>query len=177
MNVRRCWLRIARLAVLVLSGWSSINAAPAADPVYAPLRLYAGTWHVTRKDTASGAKPDELINDCALIGRFFACQQTVNGTPGALIIFVPAPNKPGHYYTQNVLQEGRATGRADLDISGDRWVYSSTWDQGGKTVYYRTTNVFTGKDHIHFEQQESTNGKDFRLTNSGDEVRVSRPRR
>ena len=151
-------------------------AAPGNDPAYTPLRLYAGTWHITRKDMAPGSKPEELINDCALVGRFFACQQTVEGVPGALVIIVPAKNKPGHYYTQNVLQEGRATGRADLEISGNQWVYSSTWDQGGKTTYYRTTNVFTGKDHIHFEQQESENGKDWKTTNSGDEVRVSSQR-
>ena len=169
-------LRKALVIVLALTGFSP-NAVPASDAAYTPLRLYAGTWRVTRKDMAPGAKADELINDCALVGRFFACQQTVNGTPGALIIFVPVAKNPGHYYTQNVLQEGRATGRGDLEISGDHWVYSSTWDQGGKTTYYRTTNLFTGKDHIHFEQQESSNGKDFKVTNSGDEVRVSAPRR
>jgi hypothetical protein len=146
------------------------GAAP--DPVYAPLWLYQGTWHITAKNLASGAKPEELRNQCALVGKYFACQQTVDGQIGALIIFIPA-DKPGHYYTQNVMPQGRASGRGDLEISGDRWTYSSTWDQGGKTVYYRNTNVFVGKDHIHFEQAESSNGKDWTVKNSGEEVRVS----
>ena len=99
------------------------------------------------------------------------CQQTVNGTPEELLIFVPA-KAAGQYYTQSVKPEGRAGGRGGLEISGDHWTYSSTWDQGGKTTYYRTINVFTGKNQIHYEQQESDNNKDWKTTGSGDEVRL-----
>ena len=109
-----------------------------------------------------------------LVGKYFACQQTVNGQTGALLIFIPKANNTGHYYTQNVNLQGRASGVGDLEISGDRWVYSSRWDQGGgKSTYYRTTNVFSGKNRIHYEQAESSNGRDWKVTNSGDEVRVS----
>lgn len=147
------------------------DAAPAADSVYAPLWLYQGTWQVTRQGTAQG-KPDTLKNQCALVGRYFACQQTVNGTPGALLVFIPT-SQPGHYYTQNIMPEGRATGRADLEISGNRWIFSNTWDQGGRTTYYRTTNIFTGKTHIHFEQAESSNNRDWTVKSSGEETRTS----
>ena len=144
----------------------------AADTTFASLMLYQGTWRVTRSNAATGAKPDELVNHCAAFGHYFACQQTINGQTGNLIVFV-ATSKPGHFYTQNVTPEGRATGRADLDIQGDHWTYSSTWDEGGKTTYYRTTNLFTGKDKIHFEQFESSDGKDYKTTGSGDEMRVT----
>ncbi len=146
-------------------------AAP-VDPVYAPLWLYQGIWQISPQNLAANAKPDELKNECALVGKYFVCQQTVNGQAGALLIFIPA-KQAGRYYTQNVMPTGRASGRGDLEISGDRWIYSSTWDQGGKTTYYRTTNVFTGKNHIHFEQAESGNGSEWSVKNSGDEVRVS----
>ncbi len=161
-----------RLAVCIAFAFtgSCLLAAPPSDAVYAPLRLYQGSWQLTRKDQPN--KIERLKNDCAKLGNFYACQQTVDGTPENLIVFVPA-NPPGHYHTQSVQQDARATGRGDLEISGDRWVYSSTWDEGGKTTYYRTTNVFTGKDHIHYEQAESPDGKDWKITNSGDEVRVS----
>ncbi len=153
--------------VFALAG--QISSAPnTSDTTYAALWLYNGSWQVTR----NGAKPDELKNECALVGRYFTCQQTVNGTPGELLIFVPT-NKPGHYYTQTVMPEGRAGGRGDLEIAGDHWTYTSTWDEGGKTTYYRTTNVFTGKTRIHFEQAESSNNKDWKVTGSGDEVHVS----
>ncbi len=146
-------------------------AATGADAIYAPLWLYNGSWQVTRKDLAAGAKPDQLVNDCKLIGKYFACQQTVNGQLSALIIFI-SRDKPGQYYTQTVTPQGRATARGDLEISGDHWTYSSTWDDGGKTTYYKTTNLFTGKNRIHFEQQESSNGREWTVKNSGDEVRV-----
>ena len=157
-----------RLALLFLS---AINASWAANPdAYAPLKLYAGTWHIAAKNQAAG-KLELLKNDCAQLGNFYACQQTVDGAPQNLIVFVPA-NQPGHYYTQAIRQDGRATGRSDLVITGDRWIYTNTWDEGGRTTYYRTINLFTGKNHIHFEQQESPDGKDWKTTNSGDEDRA-----
>ena len=111
------------------------------------------------------------MNDCALVGRYFACQQTVNGAPSELLIFIPA-KETGRYYTQSVMPEGRAGGRGDLEISGNKWTYSSTWNQGGKTTYYKTINTFTGKNQIHFEQLESPDNRDWKSTNSGDEVRI-----
>jgi hypothetical protein len=88
------------------------------------------------------------------------------------VIFIPA-GKPGHYFTQTITPDGRATGKADLEISGDRWVYSSRWpQQSGNITYYRTTNIFTGKNHIHFEQAESPDGREWTQKDSGDEVRA-----
>lgn len=158
--------------ILLLMTAALAEAAWAADSTFAPLWLYQGTWHVTRGNLASGSKPDELVNQCALVGKYFTCQQTINGKQGNLLVFVAA-EKPGHFYTQNITPEGRATGRAGLEISGDQWTYTSTWDEGGKTIYYRTTNVFTSKNKIHFQQEESTDGKDYKATGSGDEVKAA----
>lgn len=156
--------------ILLLMIASMGEAGWASDATFAPLWLYQGTWHVTRSNFAPGTKPEELVNQCALVGRYFTCQQTINGKQGNLLVFVAA-EKPGHFYTQNITPEGRATGRADLEISGDHWTYTNTWDEGGKTTYYRTTNLFTGKSKIHFEQEESSDGKEFKVTGSGDEVK------
>jgi len=139
-----------------------------ADDPYAPLWLYQGSWHEMPK----GKEPFELTNQCALIGKYFGCQQTVGGKIEALVIFVPAEQN-GHYFTQSVLPEGWAMGRGELEIEGDRWTYSSKAQDGAKTTYYRTTNVFKGKDQIHYEQSESPDGKQWTTTGSGDEVRAS----
>jgi len=147
------------------------HSAP-PDPVYAPLRLYEGAWDVTRTSAGPGTKPDRLTNECALLAKFFACAQTVNGKQEGLVIFIPT-DKPGHYYTQNVTREGRATGRADLEITGDHWTYSNRWQEdAGKIVYYRTTNTFSGKNRIHFEQAESPDGNKWTVKDSGDEIRA-----
>src|SRR5579872_7127613 len=153
---------------LLAPAWAFSRAEP-----YKPVRLYQGIWSATRTGPRSETTTSRIANDCAMVGRFFACQQTVNGKPGAMIIFVPAA-APGDYYTQAVVQEGLATGRGELHIEGDRWTYSSKAQRDGKTVYHQTTNVFTGRNHIHFEQLESPDGKKWTVTMSGEEVRISK---
>lgn len=143
-----------------------------ADP-YAALRSYEGTWQVTRK---GAEKPDVLINRCAVLGQYFACGQNVNGGAGGLLVFIPQKDREGHYYTQTIMPEGRATGRDDLQVDGNQWTYTSRRDEYGKTTYYKTTYVFTGSNHIHFEQAESSDNKDWKVTNSGDEVRTASAR-
>ena len=70
------------------------------------------------------------------------------------------------------MPDGRAGGLGDLTIEGDKWTFSGTWNQGRKTTTFRTVNVFTSKTHIHFEQQESNDGKEWKTTGAGDEVRT-----
>ena len=163
-----------RLISIVLVGTIALMgmtyAQGAADP-YAPLRLYAGTWHVTQT-TPVGKKPDRLVNDCAQIGRYFACQQTVNGKPGPLVVFIPGAVR-GHYHTQIVLPDGDTSGPpGTLTIAGDHWTYLGEPDAKG--VRYRTVNIFSGHDRIHFESARSADGKTWTVTMAGDEVRERR---
>lgn len=163
-------LVIALLAVAI--GNHVGAAAQSARLNDAVLSLYEGAWQVTPSNRPAGSKPDLLVNECALIGRYFACQQTVNGKAGGLLIFIPS-GSPGHFYTQTIMPEGRATGRDDLEITGDRWTYSSQRLDQGKTTFYRTINTFTGKNKIHYEQAESGDAKQWTTKNSGDEIRVA----
>ncbi|HEX4748512.1 MAG TPA: hypothetical protein VH302_03125 [Bryobacteraceae bacterium] len=157
-------------SIVLLFYLSASSFAASSDSAFAPLRAYDGAWRVTRTSPA-GQKPDELVNQCSSIGQYFACQQSVNGAVSALLIFVPA-DTPNRFYTQSVNPQGRALGKGDLEISGEKWVFTSTWDQGGKTIYYQTTNTFIGHDRIHFEQKESTNRRDWTTTSAGDDTRV-----
>lgn len=159
-----------RVRLTLLSLLAAV-ASFGSDSTYGPLWLYKGTWKATKNVKNADPITNTIRNDCAVAGRFFVCQQTINEKPGALIIFVPA-GSPGSYYTQAVLQEGFATGRGELRIEGDHWTYSSKAAQKEKTMYHRTTNTFTGKNHIHFEQSESSDGEHWTITATGDEVRV-----
>ncbi len=143
-----------------------------SDAASEPLWLYNGTWQVTRNGQGAAAKREVLLNQCALVGKYFTCQQSVNGAVSALLVFVPA-SASGEYYTQSVMPDGRGGGRGNLKIEGDRWTFLSNWNQGGKTTFYKTINVFAGKARIHFEQQESTDDKEWKTTGSGDEIRTS----
>src|ERR1700735_3710656 len=102
-----------RLLMALLLVVTAATAAPKpSDPIFAPLWLYQGTWQVSRKEAAAGSKPDQLVNQCSLLGKFFACSQNVNGAQQALVVFLPA-GAPGHFYTQHITPDGRATGRTD----------------------------------------------------------------
>jgi hypothetical protein len=160
-------LRIALIALTVIT--QTGHSATTGNAALAPLWLYQGAWHVTR----SGApKPDQLVNQCAELGTYFACHQTVNGVSGNLLVIVPT-EQTGKYHTQVIEPSGRATGLSDLSIEGDRWSFNGRWNQGDKTTYYRTINIFNGKNRIHFEQDESPDGKSWTTKNSGDEVRAT----
>lgn len=150
-----------------LASLFAIALAACADDVYEPLRLYQGIW---LSQTEGQSKSDEIANECNKFDRYFACQQTVNGKVGSLIVFVPGA-KPGDYYVQAVLPDGRAAGRVDLRIDGNHWTYQNKGLDGDKIKYYRTTNVFADHDQIHFEQSESPDGAQWMVTGAGEETR------
>lgn len=155
---------------------AAITPAPstsAINPLEA-IRVYAGAWTVTSSKTMAGpGKPDLLVNRCFMATAFYNCEQQVNGKVLALVVFT-ATSLAGAFHTQPMLPNGQATGRGDLTITGDHWVFTSkTPVATGKTsTWYRTENFFTGRDHIHFDQYESADGVTWTKSNSGDEVRV-----
>lgn len=120
----------------------------------------------------NSTKPDLLENVCTRTGRFYVCEQTVNGQPGSLVTFLPE-GAPGHYYTSPLSAEARAVGRGDLTVSGGHWEYSSKDTDGSVTTYYRTTNeVSADGNTIHFAVQTSTDGKTWKTTFGGMETRI-----
>jgi hypothetical protein len=168
-------LRAIVLFLFALSAAAYADSAKKpADARYQPLWAHQGAWLVAR--AGNGVKPYRLVNDCALVGIYFVCQQSVDGKPGGLLIVIPA-DSPGHYYTQTIMPEGRATGRDDLEISGNQWTFTSRRLEYGKSKYYRTVNTFTDRNTIHFEQAQSTDGDHWTVTGSGDEARSKAPHR
>ncbi len=156
------------LAVLVLALTAQ---AQHSGSLYQPLWLYNGTWEVSPGGAAAGKKPDTLVNQCAELGKDFACGQTVNGQSVGLVVFVEKGGV-GHYVAQTIMPDGRASGLVTLTVDGDTWTYSSRRDEYGKTTFYRTLNIFTGKNKIHFSSEHSPDQKNWTVDNSGDEVRV-----
>ena len=178
------------LAVLMLSllfSWASPlpaeqaeHAAPApktasANDPYAPLRLYDGKWDLVPASNDKATATVHIENHCAKVGEFFACNQIVNGKNMALVVFLPThPIENGYaYHNQALGVEGGGSGSwGNLEIAGDRWVYSNDETDSGKKIYDRTINVFSGSDKIHFEVQRSDDGSKWDTTLSGDEARV-----
>jgi hypothetical protein len=159
------------VAAAVFALMAALTAAAQAfpDSVYAPLWNYNGTWKVT----IQGKPPDTLINHCARTGLFFACEQNVNGSSGALVVFVPIDTE-GHYRTNPITKDGTAIGPGDLEIKSNHWTYIGKSEENGKTTWYRTTNDFTDDSHIHFEQSQSTDKIHWEVQRTGDEVRTDK---
>ena len=172
---------IAALVVSFFALWMpaaavAANTANLAGDPYAPLRLYDGKWDLVPASSGKAAETMHLENDCAKVGEFFACDQIVNGKNTALVIFLPvrALESGGYAYRNQGLgvEGGGFGGWGNLEIVGDRWVYSSEETDNGKKTYHRTLNVFSGTDKIHFEVQRSDDGTKWTTTMSGDEARA-----
>jgi hypothetical protein len=156
-------------AVFAFATAVTTSAQTFPDSVYTPLWNYNGTWKVS----IQGKPPDTLINHCARTGLFFACEQNVNGSPAALVVFVPI-DAEGHYRTNPVMKDGKGIGPGDLEIKGNHWTYMGKSEEGGKTTWYRTTNDFSDDSHIHFEQSQSTDKINWEVQRTGDEVRTDK---
>ena len=153
---------------MLMGFWLMMMAA--ASAAFAPIRVYEGTWTLVAAHTMAGeGKPDTIVNHCSEGTAFYTCEQVVNGKSLVLLVFT-ATDDPTKFHTQPVLPDGKAVGRGDLTIVGTHWTYSSS--EEGNHVLYRTENLFTGRDKIHFEQYESGDGKNWVKKNEGDEVRV-----
>jgi hypothetical protein len=144
-----------------------------SSAVFAPLKVYEGTWTVVSAHTMAGeGRPDTIVNHCSEGTAFYTCEQVVNGKSLALLVFT-ATDDPTKFHSQPVLPSGQMVGRGDLTIVGDHWTFlGSGKDDAGKETFYRTENFFTGRDKIHFEQYESADNKTWVKKNEGDEVRV-----
>jgi hypothetical protein len=176
---RRTW---AGLALLLLAAPLGATAAPPpgaqADP-FAPLSLYDGDWSVRAKHPWSGAAEgasDRLQSRCRRFTLYFACEQTVNGKPQALIVYTVG-EAPGRFNTRTIAPNGLAGARGDLTLEGQHWTYLDKPPAGLTGPWSRVENVVVDKDHIRFEEYESSDqGKTWTQTNAGAEERVGRGR-
>lgn len=151
------------------------HTAVATDDAYTPLRLYDGGWEST-VSIPEPAKTTRLVNHCERTGLFFVCEQVIDGVSKDLVVFLPIDSSGAtlHYRTNGLSADATAPGDwGNLEITGERWVYSGESKDGSK-VRWRTINVFSGPDHIHFEIQRSADGHTWQTTRAGDERRMPR---
>lgn len=159
---------------LPVSSFSTTPASP--EDAYKPLQLYDGAWQVNV--TQPKPKTDHLVNHCARTGKFFSCEQQVNGETGALVIFLPTgPAEKGSpsaqsYRTLVALSDASKPGDwGHLTIDGSVWTYTWTSLDGDKVVSWRNVNRFQDNDHIHFELQRQDPDRTWKTQLAGDESR------
>jgi hypothetical protein len=163
-----------------MAGLAPLAVARDAPGPFAPLLVYRGTWRVTADHPWSGSAPgavDRLRSDCKIFHAYFACEQSVNGKPLALIVYT-AGDRAGEYHTRTIGPNGLAGGRGTMTIAGKRWTYLDKPAAGLSGPWSRVENVVVSRDRIRFEEYESADeGKTWRLTNQGVEDRIAGARR
>jgi hypothetical protein len=145
---------------------------PPPDP-FAPLTIYNGTWTVHAEHPWSGAAPgtpDHLVSHCERFTLYFACEQTINGKPEAMLVYT-ATSSPGKLNTRFIAPDGQAGGRGDLTLDANHWTYLDKPTPPLKGNWSRVENFILDHDHIRFEEYESADeGKTWTKTNAGTEV-------
>lgn len=150
-------------AIAVCACLALATAMAGAAPVAAGLdkiAVYAGTWKTTTQHFATpyskaGRENATLRNDCWRSAGFYACDQFVNGASRALIVFI-YDAKHDLYHSYAIPAGSGRVFAGTLIIKGNRWTYPNEYTNHGKTVYFRTVNVFSKPDSIEYRQEFST---------------------
>jgi hypothetical protein len=159
-----------------VQGAAQSPSAPAATGI-AAIEAYKGTWKfssVTLDTPHSKAAKDEKVlrNDCWRSAGYYACNQFLDGTSQALLVFTYHPDKD--LYTSYVIpQDGSAAHSGTLEIHGDTWIFPWEVTDKGATVYYRVVNIFKSPTSISFRSEFSTDKVTWTPTATGSEVRIS----
>jgi hypothetical protein len=160
-------------SALFTAGYSRSSVS---DDPYAPLKLYDGKWDATMK--IGGNEVIHLENHCSRTGLFFVCEQSVNGKPPALIVFLPIAKLPSggeEYKNTALVSDTNPSGIWNkITIDGDKWTYSWEESDGTKKMLWRNVNQFSGSDKIHFEVQSSEDGATWKTVKAGDEIRQAK---
>jgi hypothetical protein len=169
VNMSGAWA----LAIIGAAGMFTGARMPGADSdPYRALRLYEGGWEVKMV----GKKQDRLVNQCAKTGKFFECEQQLNGDTVALVVFLPGETTGSggrEYRNVALLANGSKTGDwGKMVIEGRTWTYTWTQKDAEKLVPWRNVNQFSDNDHIHFELQSMEDGVNWKTQLSGDETRT-----
>lgn len=172
MNMAR-YTAPSAICLIIFAAMTVQTTAAGIDTVAA----YAGTWdthivHYATADSKARTEHTHLRNDCWKSAAYFACDQIVDGSSKALVVFTydPAHNV---YHTYAVPNDGTPASSGELLISGDTWTFPWQETDNGKTTYGRVINIFHGTDMIEYRQEFSNDGTHWTVTATGTEHRIS----
>jgi hypothetical protein len=152
---------LALAAVLPLAATAAAPPADAAHPVKVFAR-YAGTWDMElhRLETPYSKPSNEtmtLKNDCWYSEIFYVCDQIIDGTPKALIVFFyNAEEKTFGSFPITAGSDALHPGQVLVD--GPTVTFPWQINDNGKSVSMRIVNVFKTPDLIEVRQEYSVDG-------------------
>jgi hypothetical protein len=157
---------------------SAAQATPGADVLN---RWAGGKWvgegKTVDSDYSKAGKANG-VSTCAWSPDhvYVVCDQNIEADDGPLLLlsiyaFDPKTSKY-HFYGMDRSGEQPRSGDLEISRNGDYWVYPGSAEIQGKTVQFRTTNEFHGKDAVEWRSEFSTDGgKTWTKTGEGKETR------
>lgn len=183
MNLNRSYAAVMLLWLLAFLAtvWAQ-NSEPqlaVKDPLKT-VAVYSGKWHSEDEtfDTKL-SKPSkesvDFINDCSTQREFFVCHQEASkasGTSSTVMVFLW--NSKARLFETYVMDSGGGDPyHGHLTVDGDTYIWESAAEKESGTRWH-TLNLFSGRDHIVYRVQFSTDhGKTWTTTREGKETRVS----
>jgi len=137
---------------------------------------YAGTWktELHHLQTPYGKAANESFtvrNDCWHSQIFYVCDQIIDGTPKALIVFFY--NAEEHRFGSFPISASSDNLHpGDVVVSGNTITFPWQINDNGRTIWMRIVNTFKGSDTIDFRQEYSEDGKDWKAMALGVEKKV-----
>lgn len=170
----------AVIAIIAISSASGFGFAQTPPPAQVSgldaVMAYAGTWKVQGERFATaysnaGKEDTTLRNECWKTGAYVVCNQYVNGESKVLLIFT-YNDQQKMYTAYHVTQDGDPAGSGRLQIIGNIWTFPWQVTAAGSTTYFHVVNVFTGADHIQYQQEFSTDNVHWTTMAKGSETKT-----
>lgn len=163
------------LAAAALSFAAHVHAA---DDVTVFAR-YAGTWkaELTHLQTPYSKASNETMtieNDCWHSHVFYVCDQIIEGTPKALIVFFyNAEDK--HYGSFPITAHSDNLHPGDVLVEGKTIIFPWQINDNGRGIYMRIVNVFKTPDLMEFRQEYSEDDATWHIMTKGTQKRIAKP--
>jgi len=138
----------------------SLASAQADDPTK-KLGAFVGKWKTEGAFTGSDNKVTSIL-ECRWSpqGVFLICDQAVS-MAGAIHHQLTAysyNSKDGNYSYTTIADPGAKPTSGTVEIKGNVWTYTSTFENNGKVTQIRTTNEFTDPATEVFMVESSSDG-------------------
>jgi hypothetical protein len=128
-------------------------------------------YNVETKYSTASHEQKYLRNDCWHSGRYYVCNQYVDGDSKVLLVFTFDAAKQ-IYTSYQVPLDGSATSSGTLEIRDNTWTYPWEVVGDGHTVYFRVVNVFKSPAEIDYRREFSTNQLNWVVMARGKEIKA-----
>ncbi len=146
--------------VLAVAACISLGVAQADDPAK-KLGAFLGKWQTEGAFTGSDTKISSTL-ECRWSpqGTFLVCDQLVKLPGGDHHQFTAYSynTKDSAYSYVTIPDPGAKPNSGKVEIKGNVWTYSSSFENNGKTTQVRTTNEFTDPHTETFKTEFSDDG-------------------